>query len=274
MISGTSQLDLATFRIASFYKINGSKLSNNFIKIASGTKVPEPKYNIADYFRAKEFNNNINVYKTVQRDIGDALAMIEVAEQAATQVFDDLTEMRDFVKQYYDADATDEQKIFIKEAFDVIASRVNDTINDTYYDGKQLISDTVGAGAPLKSFILNPKDISQTFTIDFDSNDVADTSALDITVGEVAATNAVQAELDKAASYLGKVSGYRAGLNAQYNIVENTVINSKEAVSNMADTDDAKEFAESVKRSISQQSSMAMLAQSNILKQSVLALFM
>lgn len=274
MISGTSQLNTATYRIASFYQINGSKLSNNLVKISSGSKVPTPKFNTADYFRAKEFNSNINIYRNIQHDIGEALGMMDVAERAATYVFDDLTEMKRLVERYYDPDTATNEKASIEAVFNVLGSRVNETINDAYYDGKQLISDTVGAGTPLKSFILNPKDINQKFEIDFDSNDVADTSALDITIGEAAATAAVQAELDKAASYLGKASGYRAGLNAQYNIVESTVKNSEDAVSNMTETDDAKEFAESVKRSISQQSSIAMLAQANIMKQSILFLFM
>ena len=274
MISGTSQLNIATNRIASFYQINGSKLSNNLVKISSGSKVPEPKYNIADYFRAKEFNSNINMYRNIQSDIGGALGMMDVAERAATYVFDDLTEMKRLVERYYDPETATNEKASIKAVFDVIGSRVNETINDAYYDGKQLISDTVGAGTPLKSFILNPKNVNQKFEIDFDSTDVADTSALDITIGEAAATAAVEAELDKAGSYLGKASGYRAGLNAQYNLVENTVKNSEDAVSNMTEVDDAKEFAESVKRSISQQSSMAMLAQANVMKQSILFLFM
>ena len=274
MISGTSQIDLAALRIASFYKTNGSKLGNNLAKIASGSRVPEPKYNITDYFRAKEFNSNINVYRNIQSDIGGALGMMDVAEEAATYVFDDLTEMKQLVERYYDPDTTADERDSIKAVFDVLGSRINETINDAYYGGKQLIFDTVGAGTPLRNFMLNPKDITQTFTIDFDSNDVADTSALDITIGEVAATAAVQAELDKAGSYLGKASGYRVGLNAQYNLVETTVNSSKDAVSNMTETDDAKEFAESIKRSISQQSSMAMLAQANILRQSVLGLFM
>lgn len=274
MISGTSQLDLATFRIASFYKINSNEQSNNFVRIASGSRVPEPKHNISDYFRSREFNNNINSYKTIQRDIGESLAMMDVAEHAATLVFDDLTEMLSLVERYYDPDTTTDEQDYIEVAFDVIGSRVADTISNTTYDGKQLVSDTVGGGTPLRNFILNPKDITQMFTIDFDANDVADTLALDITVGQVVATNAVQAELDKAASYLGKVSGYRAGLNAQYNLVENIVVNSKEAVSTITDVNEAEEFAESVKRSISQQSAMAMLAQANVMKQSILFLFM
>ena len=273
MISGTSQLNIATYRIASFYKTNGRKLSKNLVKIASGSRVPEPKYNITDYFRAKEFNNNINVYRNIQSDLGGALAMMDVAERAATYVFDDLTEMKQLVERYYDPDTTADEKDSLKAVFDVLGSRINETINDAYYGDKQLISDTVGSGTPLVSFILNPKDITQTFTIDFDSNDVADTSALDITVGEVAAKNAVQAELDKAGSYLGKASGYRVGLNAQYNLVESTVNSSKDAVSNMTEVDDAKEFAESVEREIYQQAAMAMLAQANILRQSVLVLF-
>ena len=274
MISGTSQLNIAANRIASFYQINGSKLSNNLVKISSGSKVPEPKYNIADYFRAKEFKSNINVYRNIQSDIGGALGMMDVAERAATYVFDDLTEMKRLVARYYDPETAANDKASIEAVFNVLGSRVNETINDTYYNDKQLISDTVGAGTPLVSFMLNPKDITQKFEIDFDSNNVADTSALDITIGEAAATAAVQAELDKAGSYLGKASGYRAGLNAQYNLVENTVTNSEDAVSNMTEVDDAKEFAESVKRSISQQSSMAMLAQANVMKQSILSLFM
>ncbi len=272
MVSGTSLLNVTSFRIASFYKTNGTQLGGNYARIASGTRFPEPKDNIPDYFRAEKLNNNIRSYGNVRRDIAEALVMIDVAEQAGTRVFEDLDEMKLLVKQYYDADTTDEEKVIIEHAFNETGLRVAETINTAYYDGKKLISDTVGAGVPLKSIILNPDTFTQKYDIDFGSDNVADTSACNITVGEEAATAAVQAESDKAASYLAKVSGYRTGLNAQYNLAENAIVHTKESISSFADTDDAKEIVEGMKRSIAQQSSLAMLAQANMYRTSVVKL--
>lgn len=276
MISGISQLNLAAYRIAGFYQTNGKQLASNLVRLSSGKKFNKPSDSATDYFRSQKIQMDIRGYGEVRRNLGGAIAMMDVLERAGTYLFDDLTRMKELVGLYYDDSASDEEKAAYEAEFNTFISRVSGIIDSTYYDGRKVIQDTT-ATSPLRSINLDPNNISSTFDIDFNSSQVveaADINLLDITVGEAAAESAVQTQLDKAGAYLGRVSGYIYGLNSQFNLVENKVENYEKADSNISDIDTAKEMANMVKKSICQQSSIAMLGQANMLKQSVLALFM
>lgn len=272
MIS-TDSFSITASRIANFYNINGAQLSKSLLRMAAQKRFTKPSDNISDYIRSEKIQRENNDYKGIQTELQVALAMMDVAERTAMFVKDDLVRMGELVDRYYDANTTADEQAAIVDEFNLLKTSITDFISNTYYDEKLLIQDT-SLTQPLRSIILNPYDITQTFDIDFDSGDVPDVAALDVTVGQAAAGAAVQAELDKAYSYLAKTSGYIFGLNSQYNMAVNKVVNNKAADSVISDVDAAKEMLEITKRSMRQQASAAMLSQLNISRQSVLTLIM
>ncbi len=272
MIS-TDSFSITASRIANFYNINGAQLSKSLLRFAAQKRFTKPSDNISDYIRSEKIQRENKDYKGIQTELQVALAMMDVAERTAMFVKDDLVRMGELVDRYYDANTTADEQAAIVDEFNLLKTSITDFISNTYYDDKLLIQDT-SLTQPLRSIILNPYDITQTFDIDFNSGDVPDVAALDVTVGQAAAGAAVQAELDKAYSYLAKTSGYIFGLNSQYNMAVNKVVNNKAADSVISDVDAAKEMLEITKRSMRQQASAAMLSQLNISRQSVLTLIM
>ncbi len=269
----TDFYSITSSRIANFYKINGAELAKNLVHLAAQKRFAKPGENISDYLRSEKIQRENSDYTGVKNELQVALAMMNVAERTAMSIKDDLIRMGDLVDRYYDADTTADEQAAIEDEFNLLKTGITDFIGNTYYDNKLLIQDT-SLTQPLRSILLDPYDTSQTFDIDYDSGDVPDVAALDVTAGQAAAGAAVQAELDKAYSYLAKTSGYIFGLNSQYNMAINKVLNNKAADSAISDVDGAKELLEVTKRSLRQQSSVAMLSQLNISRQSVLSLIM
>jgi flagellin len=269
----TDFYSITASRIANFYKINGAELSKNLLRIAAQKRFAGPSDNIPDYIRSQKIQRENKDYKGIQTELQVALAMMDVAEHAAMYVQEDLSRMKELVGEYYDAATTADEQAAIEDEFDQLKNSVTDFIGNTYYDDKLLIQDT-SLTQPLRSVLLNPYDMSQTFDIEFDDGDVPAVAALDVTAGQVVASAAVQDELDKVNSYLAKTSGYIFGLNSQYNMAANKVVNNKAADSAISDVDGAKELLEVTKRSLRQQSSAAMLSQLNISRQNVLMLIM
>lgn len=259
-------------RIVSFYRINGKELQDNYIRVASQNNFSKPSDNITDFFRAEKARRNKGDYKQVRQNINEAFTMMNVADQAGTQVYNDLTRMKELVNSYYDSSTSNTEKEIIEAEFNSLKTLVTQTITNTYYNGKQLIQDT-SATDPLQSINIDPTSTQTTFDIDFTSNDVADVSALDITVGQAGALAAVQSEYDKAGSYLAKTSGYLQGLTAQLNLVDKKISSQDEITDNLSGLDSGKEMAQLVARQVNQKSSMAMLSQANMERRKIMILF-
>ena len=264
-------LDLTAHRIANFYSTNNVGLASALTRLASGRKVQTPSDNIGDFFRAEKIHRENRVSQYLRREVGEAIALVDAAEAAGSVVFDSLTRMRDLAQLYWHADTSSEERDAYRMEFDALRARVDRTIGNAYYDDRLLVAQT--GGSPLRKVRLNPDDFTSTLDVEFDAGDVADVSALVVTgPDETTVTAAIQAEMDKAASYLGKVSAYSAGLHSHYNIMATKEIVNDEVHGQLVESDMATEMANVVDRDVRQQMSLAMLVQGNMFRGGILAL--
>jgi flagellin len=270
MLSGIS-LNTTVFRITQFNKINSQHYSSSIRKLASGKRFQNPSDNISDYFRTENLKRNYHDYGHIKQSIGETIAMVDVAVHIGEGAYNNLLHMRDLVDQYHGTETLDEDKPGIAAEFDALKAEVNHLIENSYYDDKKLVSDS--SASPLTRLHLDTSDMNQTYDITFTSDQIADVSSLTLGISDFdTEANAVQAELDKAASYLASASAYSRGLNAQNNIINNKMVNNKVFESALSDIDSAKEMATVVDRSIRHDSSIAMMAQANIFRSAVLKL--
>jgi flagellin-like hook-associated protein FlgL len=265
----STPMTVLTGRLSAFFKTVESQLSDSLTKVASGKRVDSPFDNITDYFHAKNYKREYTDYDRVRTDVAETSAMLDVASHIGEQVFEGMSKMRTLVDDYYKPDVTNEEQAAITAEFNATRDEVAKAIENGYYDGKQLVADTSVTGS-LKKVNLDPKDFSQMFSIDFSASQVTDTSGLTIGGGNYQAdANAVQAELDKAGSYLASVSAYSRGIKAQYNLVSTKITATKAAESNIVDIDAGREMALATKRSIQHQSTASMMAQANMVRASI-----
>lgn len=250
-------------RIALFSKSNENNLGSALVRLASGNRVNRPSDGIPDYFLSEKLSRESRSYEPVLRDIGEGLALLDVASTAGDGVFNALTDMRELVRMYYMDEATDGDKEAYRAEFNALKSTVQSTISTTTYNGMHLISDN--GGTPFKSVSLDGDAAPETMTIEFDSGDIADVTLLALgDTDEATEMAAVETELGKAGFYLAKTSAATYGLNAQYSITTIKRNVSGEASRQSVEADTGEEMVNAMNYSIRNQSAMAMMAQANM----------
>ena len=259
-------------RISSFFKSNERQVAASLVNLASGNRVRKPQDNIPDFFHAQRLNRDSHNYRQIAHGIAEASALIDVASQAGEIVYNSIHRMKDLVNLYYNGVSSDEEKVRIQREFDSLAEQVTTTVNNSTYNGKRLIQDT--GPTPLQKVNLSPDDISLTFDISFTANHVPDVSGLTLgTADQIVELEAVQNELDKAGSYLATAHAYKQGLRAQGTIASRKIRSSSTTAGMITNGDTGTAMLQSMNASIRQQSSLAMMAQANLFRSSVLRLF-
>ena len=262
MLTGVP-LAVTSSRIALFTKSNENSLGASLVRLASGNRVNRPSDGIPDYFISERLSRESQSYAPVLRDIGEGLAMLQVASSAGESVFNALTDMRELVKMYYNENTTDSDRDAYRAEFKALRSTVSDIIANSRYDGMQLISDN--GGNPFKSVVLEATASPETIDIAYDSDDIADVVLLELGVtDEATELAAVEAEQGRAGSYLAKTSASTYGLNAQYNLATLKMNTSNEGARQSIEADTGEEMVKAMNYSIRNQSSMAMMAQTNV----------
>lgn len=262
MLTGVP-LTVTGSRIALFTKSNENRLGASLVRLASGNRVNRPSDGISDYFLSEKLSGESRSYEPVLRDIGEGLAMVQVASTAGEGVFNALTDMRELVKMYYRDDTTADEQEAYRADFEALKSSVRTIMSSTTYNGMHLLSDN--GGTPFKTVNLDAQASPETLEIAFDSGDIADVALLDLgATDEATELSAVETERGKAGSYLAKTSAATYGLNAQYSLTTLKMNTSKDASREAVSADTGEEMVQSINFSIRNQSAIAMMAQTNM----------
>lgn len=270
MLTG-SLLTVAGARIAQFTKTNENSLAESLLRLASGRRVNQPSEGVGDFFHSERMNTQYRSNLALLQGIGEGRAFVDVAVAAGERVFNGVQTMKELVERYYHSTTTDDDRTAIAAEFNALKTTMTTCISSTTYDGLQVVSDN--GGIPFRSVSIDANDLSQRIEISFDSGDIADVTALELGVtDEATETAAVDAELGKAGSYLAKTSAYMRGLNAHYNLTTVKATQAAESAERAVEADTGEEMVQSINKSIRNQSSMAMMAQANLFRGSVLML--
>jgi flagellin len=270
MITGAS-LTVTYGHLTSFYKKNENNLGMSLLRLASGRRVEQPSDNIPDYFNAARLKQSDSLHEDVQSKLNEALARTEIAETVGTYVFDDLTSARNLIDSYYDVTTTEEEKEAIKVEFSQILQQVSSVLNNTWLDGKLVIG--VSGDTPFARAPINPSNPDETLALYFTDSQTPDIDGLTLgTATYETESAALQAELNKAASFVAKVSVYRRSVNAFININERSRQAGQTIYSGITACDTGMEMIRAMNLSIKNQSSLTMMAQANLSRASVLRL--
>lgn len=270
MVSGIP-LSITGARIALFHKSNENNLADSLIRLASGNRVNRPSDSIPDYFHSEKMKRESRSAAVLLQGIGEGIALTDVAAFAGEQVFNAIGSMRDIVTRYYHENTTDDDKVALEAEFEAYRTTVTSIIDNSTYDGLQLISDN--GGNPFRTIAVDTNDFTRQLTISYTADDIADVGALELGQSDEATEMAaVMDELEKAGSYLAKTSAYAYGLNAHYNLTNAKVTAADDSARRSVEVDTGAEMLKATNRSIRNQSSIAMLAQANMYRLSIVQL--
>lgn len=253
----------------------GRSLASSFQRLSSGLRISKAADDAAGLGVAENLKVAYKSAKVAQRNIGDGVSMIAVAEGASAEVGSILGRMRELAVQSASETLGDDERAYIQDEYVALSAEVDRIAAVTEFNGQALtdgsittIGVQVGIGATAND------------QVDITMGDLAaatlgvDTGSMDMSTS-TGASSAITA-IDSA---IAMVSGYRSDygavenrLNSALNNLETFVENTQAAESAIRDADFAYETAELSKNQVLQQAGVAVLAQAKSMSESALTL--
>ncbi len=246
-------------------------------RLATGKRINSAMDDPAGLTIANKLNARNEGMKTALSNIGDAKNMLSVAESGLSKINGILTKMRNLAQQGINDTLGKDERQAIMDQMDEYESQIKDTITQTTWNGKDLVSNTS----------------NYTFQTGADSGDVTTFTAISLTavtasgVGLGLSTTLDSTDASTFSAYMGQVdsaidtiSGKLSNVGAlmsKLTFKEEQLavsqVNVEGAYNRIMNADMAQEQLEATKFSILQQTSVTMLAQANAAPQGILSLF-
>jgi len=265
------QTNIEAFR--SYRHLTGTtnQLAKSMEKLSSGYRINKAADDAAGLAISEKLKAQIGGLQQAQRNVGDAVSLLQTAEGSLDQVHAMLQRVRELAVKYNNDTLGTADKAAITAEVAQLSAEITRIAGETKFNGIPLLS---GAAAPL------------TFQIGADAGQV-----IALTVSQLIGTGTDQVDENTAFNFgvtadissiddaIQAVSTRRATFGAVQNRLEYTAANLaiyeenlSDSLSRIKDVDMASEMVRYTKLQILQQSGTAMLAQANQSPQSVLSL--
>ena len=249
------------------------QLSSSLEKLSSGFRINRAADDAAGLVNSENLRAQIGGLGEAQRNAQDGISMIQTAEGALDEMHASLQRIRDLVVDSQNGTNDDEAIDANQAEVDALIEEIERIATDTQF-GTQTLFDGTFDGEDALTLQVGAND-GQTIDVELANlteGDVELDSDGDFNVDGDGAIAAVDAAITA-------VSDQRGALGAVQNRLEATVRNLgvaqenlQAAESRIRDTDMASEMVEFTRHQILQQAGTAMLAQANMVPQSVLGL--
>lgn len=275
--------NVSALKTLGFVQQNSSALNRTMERLSTGLRITRAGDDPAGLSIANRLRSDTASLKVAQRNITEGLSILQIAEDAASDVENVLVRMKELaIRSASDTSAS--ERATIQAEFDTLVAEIDRIVGSTKYQDEVLLdgsfSGTIQVGATgdaVDQISVALADLSAEALgvgTDTDSDGMADTF-LDISTDATTAAGAI-ADIDTA---LGTVRSALQNIGVQTNRLNYAASNLSTRIENyqasesaIRDADMAAEVAEMTKGQILQQTSIAMLAQANSAPQAVLSL--
>jgi flagellin len=266
----------------SLYKTN-NELSKSLARLSTGLRINNASDDAAGLAISENLRTQVKGAAQAQKNAQDGIAALNIAEGAANEVSAILQRMRELSIQAANDTLTSVERSYTSQEFTSLRSEIDRIAAVTNYNNMGLISSSgnrFGASGANILWI----DANHTVGVDSIQITISTLTSATISAGTFATrTLTSQTEAQSAISELdtaiNSVNTMRSNIGAYINRLEHAVnnlmvseTNQTAAESLIRDVDFASETSNCTKNQILMQSATAMLAQSNMLPNSVLTL--
>src|ERR671938_676677 len=242
-------------------------LARSMERLSSGYRINRAADDAAGLAISERLRGQINGLDQSQRNVQDAVSLVQTAEGSLTEVHAMLQRVRELAVQYKNGSLSASDRLAIQSEVNMLASEIERIGSTAQFNGIQLLN-----SAQTISFQVGAED-GEIITV----STISLGSAANSSVFSLNAANATDiSEIDAA---IDTISAQRAQFGAVQNRLEHTLANLsiyqenlQASESRIRDVDMAAEMVDFTKLQILQQSGTAMVAQANQLPQSVLQL--
>ncbi|MBF0432931.1 MAG: flagellin [Fibrobacteria bacterium] len=270
-------------------------LSKSLEKLSTGLRINRASDDAAGLSVSEQLRTQIRGLKMAQRNAGDGIGLLQIAEGAANEISALLQRMRELAIQGSNDTFTSVERAYNNTEFQALMTEISRITQATQYNGMTLLDGGAnsfgvsgGAASVLHIGANNNHGVVggtiDTLSINLDSLTLG---ALGITLqatGNAATTNITnQANSFNAITQIDtaiqSINNMRADMGAYVNRIEHAInnianqhFNTQDAEARIRDVDFATETTSFTRSQILSQSATAMLAQANAVPQSVLQL--
>jgi len=252
----------------------GRKAGVHQMRLASGKRINSAADDPAGYTIGKKLEARSRMLSQALNNIGDAKNVLGVAEGGLLNINDILLTMKEKALQAASDTLGSAEREAIEKQMDEMASEIDDIVAETTFNSTDLIDGSFSAS--FQTGASQSDSLSFTLTQDHDADalSVAD-GDIDVSSasGASSAISSIESAIDTVSSSLQTIGSTVQRLEIKENTISVGIANTEAAYSRIFDADMAKEYLESSKLQILQQTASAMLAQSNQSSQIILSLF-
>jgi flagellin len=244
-------------------------LARSMERLSSGYRINRAADDAAGLAISERLRGQINGLNQAQRNVQDAISLVQTAEGSLTEVHAMLQRVRELAVQYKNGSLSDADRTAIQSEVNQLASEIERIGVSAEFNGTKLLN-----VASTMSFQVGAKD-GQTIVV----STISLGSASGVGNTYAALSSVSNTDIDQIDTAINNVSAQRAQFGAVQNRLEYTAQdaaiyeeNLTASESRIRDVDMAAEMVQFTKLQILQQAGTSMLAQANQASQGVLAL--
>jgi len=246
------------------------KMTKTMEKLSTGLRINKPNDDPAGLSISTKMTSQITGYNTAAKNINDAIAMVQTIDGALGEQINLMQRMRELAVQSVSETYTNADRTMMETEFDELVNEIKRIATDTKWNTEAVLDATVRkiqVGADSGQVI--------TYTEAEGQDDYQLTASAVSVVNSVSAAAAITAiDADIATANVARatsgafITRFEGALDNALEMVQNVT----DTRSRILDTDYAAELAELAKLQIMQQATNAMMAQANVIPNSVLAM--
>jgi len=259
--------------------VTQSRLGRSIEKLSSGLRIVRASDDAAGLAISEQMRADVRSMNQAVRNANDGISLLQTAEGALNEVSGMLTRMRELAEQAANGSLSTSQRATLDQEFQALGSEITRIADTTEFNGTKLINGALSSGsAAAATFQIG----IGTTANDRLSIGISAMQATSIGISAAAAISAMafaRTALDLVDSAIANVAKQRGIMGAVQNRLERTIANLSISAENLTaaesqirDVDMAEEMATFTKNQILTQAGTAMLAQANMIPQSVLTL--
>ena len=272
---------------------NERSMNQAMERLSTGQRINSAKDDAAGLAIASRMTSQVKGLEAGIRNANDAISMVSTADGALIEISNMLQRMRELALQASNGTTTSDDREYLNKEYENLIAEIERIANNTQWNGSAILQgDAAAAGNSVVKYQVGANG-GQTIQVDF--GDVSQSGGTPWSTFELSANTGaasfISASTTTAAltqgavaltqidSAITAVNSQRATFGAAMNQLAyavdnlaNVKVNSEAARSRISDADYAVETSELARTQIIQQAGTSMLAQANVLPQTVLSL--
>ncbi len=261
---------------------NSAALGSSLEKLSSGLRINRGADDAAGLAISESLRADIRGLNQAQRNANDGISLINTAEGALSEQSSILVRMRELAAQAATGTVGSTERATINREFTALRSEIDRIAQVTEFNGQKLVDGSLASGAAQSVVIQVGFQSTSNDRISLNTAvDLAAVTSAGLAITNLATTH-VQSALDAMStldSAISTVTSGRGKLGAVQNRLVHTINNLSVSAENLQaaesqirDADYSSEISKFTRNQILVQASTAILAQANLVPQSVLQL--